>query len=358
MKAKVLSGSLSEDRSSKRELSTKRIKSVRLLPASLWKESPEKLHVQSRSSPDSESGSENEKTVKLLHKYQNESVDGPLQKTDKKFSYKKSAFEDVDVNQSVKSPIRAHNKPWQTQSCSPIKSKGLEHRKGSPKTASGKSGSNRSSFSFNNPSILRSGGHTKLHKCQNCVKRRQNSRTAGTQTDALHEIVPNQDELIEKVVEKSLHNADMLLYHLPVGVESSESASYSTEDTSSMTFDDDDVIHYVTPVSEPRSPVSRSDILFRIDEIQTKLQQIKEDTGCGLLQVRSKIVTNYCFFAGWHSDERHRYRRERFRVRFPGRLSRSQCRQRVATAAMFLRTCVAEALSLGGEPRHSLHASA
>ena len=35
-----------------------------------------------------------------------------------------------------------------------------------------------------------------------------------------------------------------------------------------------------------------------------------------------------------------------------------QCRQRLATAATFLRSCVAQALSRGDGPRHSLHASA
>ena len=34
------------------------------------------------------------------------------------------------------------------------------------------------------------------------------------------------------------------------------------------------------------------------------------------------------------------------------------CRQRLATAAMFLRSCVALALNPGGGPRHSLYASA
>ena len=36
----------------------------------------------------------------------------------------------------------------------------------------------------------------------------------------------------------------------------------------------------------------------------------------------------------------------------------AQCRQLLATAAMFLRSCVAQALSRGDEPRHLLHASA
>ena len=36
----------------------------------------------------------------------------------------------------------------------------------------------------------------------------------------------------------------------------------------------------------------------------------------------------------------------------------AQCRQRLATAAVFFRSCVAQALSHGNRPRHSLHASA
>ena len=35
-----------------------------------------------------------------------------------------------------------------------------------------------------------------------------------------------------------------------------------------------------------------------------------------------------------------------------------QCRQRLATAAMFLRSCVAQALDCEDEPRYSSHASA
>ena len=40
-----------------------------------------------------------------------------------------------------------------------------------------------------------------------------------------------------------------------------------------------------------------------------------------------------------------------------GRSNRTQCRQLLATAVMMLRRCVAQALSSGGGPRHSLDAS-
>ena len=42
----------------------------------------------------------------------------------------------------------------------------------------------------------------------------------------------------------------------------------------------------------------------------------------------------------------------------PGPVKSTQCRQRLATAATFLRSCVARALSCGDGPRRSLHASA
>ena len=42
----------------------------------------------------------------------------------------------------------------------------------------------------------------------------------------------------------------------------------------------------------------------------------------------------------------------------PGPVNSAQCRQRLATVATLLRSCVAQALSRGGGPRHSLHASA
>ena len=42
----------------------------------------------------------------------------------------------------------------------------------------------------------------------------------------------------------------------------------------------------------------------------------------------------------------------------PGPDKSTQCRQRLATVATFLRSCVAEAPSRGDGPRNSLHASA
>ena len=42
----------------------------------------------------------------------------------------------------------------------------------------------------------------------------------------------------------------------------------------------------------------------------------------------------------------------------PGPVKSMQCRQRLATVATFLRSCVAQALSRGDGPRNSLHASA
>ena len=41
-----------------------------------------------------------------------------------------------------------------------------------------------------------------------------------------------------------------------------------------------------------------------------------------------------------------------------GSVKSAQCRQRLATAATFLRSCVDQALSCGHGPRHLLHASA
>ena len=42
----------------------------------------------------------------------------------------------------------------------------------------------------------------------------------------------------------------------------------------------------------------------------------------------------------------------------PGPVKLAQCRQRLATVATFLRSCVTQALSRGDGPRNSLHASA
>ena len=52
------------------------------------------------------------------------------------------------------------------------------------------------------------------------------------------------------------------------------------------------------------------------------------------------------------------YRCGRSGVQFPGRSNQAQCRQWLATAAMFLWSCVAQALNCGNGSRHSLHASA
>ena len=48
---------------------------------------------------------------------------------------------------------------------------------------------------------------------------------------------------------------------------------------------------------------------------------------------------------------------EKSGVRFSGRSNRARGRQRLATAAAFLRSCVAETLSSGNGLRHSLYAS-
>ena len=48
------------------------------------------------------------------------------------------------------------------------------------------------------------------------------------------------------------------------------------------------------------------------------------------------------------------YRCGRFGVQFPGRANRTHCSQRLATVATFLRSCVAQALSRGVGPHHSL----
>ena len=45
-------------------------------------------------------------------------------------------------------------------------------------------------------------------------------------------------------------------------------------------------------------------------------------------------------------------------VRFPGRSNRTHCRQRLATAAMFLRSYVAQTIRSGDGPRRSLWSSA
>ena len=42
----------------------------------------------------------------------------------------------------------------------------------------------------------------------------------------------------------------------------------------------------------------------------------------------------------------------------PGPVKSTQCRQRLATVATFLRSCVAQTLSRGDGPYNSLHASA
>ena len=68
-----------------------------------------------------------------------------------------------------------------------------------------------------------------------------------------------------------------------------------------------------------------------------------------------KTITNL-LPAGWRSGKTHP-RRRRSGVRFPARSNQIQCRRRLVTAATFFRSCAAQALSHGDEPRHSLQAS-
>ena len=56
--------------------------------------------------------------------------------------------------------------------------------------------------------------------------------------------------------------------------------------------------------------------------------------------------------------KRTRYRCGRSGVRLPGRSNRTQRRQRLASAATFLRSCVGQALNRADGPRHSLYAPA
>ena len=62
----------------------------------------------------------------------------------------------------------------------------------------------------------------------------------------------------------------------------------------------------------------------------------------------------------WYSGAvwlKRRYGCGRSVVRSPGQSNQTQCCQLLAAAATFLRSCVAQALSHGDGPRHSLHAS-
>ena len=55
-----------------------------------------------------------------------------------------------------------------------------------------------------------------------------------------------------------------------------------------------------------------------------------------------------------YSVKGFRYRCGRFGTQFPGRSNRTQCSQRLATAATFLWSCVAQSLSRGIGPCHLL----
>ena len=52
------------------------------------------------------------------------------------------------------------------------------------------------------------------------------------------------------------------------------------------------------------------------------------------------------------SGVRHCYRCRRSGVRFPGRSNRTHCRQHIATSAMFLPSCVTQALNCEDGPCH------
>ena len=64
----------------------------------------------------------------------------------------------------------------------------------------------------------------------------------------------------------------------------------------------------------------------------------------------------YLFFFCLNQFLRHGYRCGRSWVQLPGRLNWTQRRQRLATAATFRWSCVAQSLSRGDGPSHSLHA--
>jgi len=118
-------------------------------------------------------------------------------------------------------------------------------------------------------------------------------KTTSTQTEtpdeSLESSYGSKEDLVDDIIERTFASPGLNLCVMPHGLDSSESTSYSTEDTSSMTFDDDDVIISGVNASQIEFGfrVSKSDIIFQMDEIRTKLQQIKEE-------VRNEII-EVCF---------------------------------------------------------------
>ena len=282
----------------------KRKKPTKLLPASLWREAAEKISpMQWRSSPDSDGSSDHSsKAANYLQKYMNESVSGPTRPIkDSRYAYSPNGTCEGKTEQNT-DRSRAYNKPWRARGKAEVhKPRNLQNtpRNTSVRESETKKGLRGGSFgctsSTSSMTSLRSGtrSKSKIYPCQTCLKRQRYTKTTGTQTESPDESLESsfgsKEDLVDDVIKKTLAAPDMTLYVMPQGLDSSESTSYSTEDTSSMTFDDDDVIIDGVSAIQTECGVreSKSDILFGMDEIQTKLQQIREDT-------RSKVA-EVCF---------------------------------------------------------------
>ena len=282
-----------EDPRGVRSSSTPKKKPVRLLPASLWKESSDRIK-QWRSSSDSESSGETGRNANYLQKYKNESVSGPARPIkDTKYTHTPNLSYD-GKSERVLRPSRSYNKPWLRQSSTKERIRHKNHQNPSSREMETKRELRCHKFAFGSsvPALtsLRSGSGSKsrLYICRTCLKRQRQTRTAGTQTetpdDSLESSYGSKEDLGDDVVDTTLSNTGMALYVMPHGVDSSESTSYSTEDTSSVAFDDDDLLNCSSQTALNFHD-SKSDILFRIDEVATKLQQIKEDINSEMQEV-------------------------------------------------------------------------
>ena len=283
------------------------------LAASCWKEPPDRStgQVQWRSSPESNSGSDNGRTFNYLQKYKNESIVGPSQRINPNITYFynrgsviRSSQEQLSAEHS-RTRDRRWNEPEASQNRYNTVPVSKKSKTFSSKTLSSRaketSRSSQSSSVFSSciPSItsLRCGNSSKnfpkSSKCQGCLKKSELLKNVCTQTEMAPKNMTSpffsqSCALDEDIPDKSSPNIDMSLYALLPRADLSESNSFSTEDTSSMTFDEDDVINYNSSIGDltSKNKKAKRSILIDVKEVQSKIRYLKKEAHTALTEVK------------------------------------------------------------------------
>lgn len=242
--------------------------------------------VQYRSSSESDS-SESGKNAKYFNKYKNESVSGPQTRSGDNchgFTFSKARLspEEIKTKYCGKSS-RFNNEKNKFDGKA---EKSLKTFSNCPKKLSCGSTSKSRPLSFSNSQrFTKNGGKNDIKgkrfrnhdgNCPVCTGKKPNLISCSTQTELPDITTTTMSKPIkdveESVIEKCLASAEMSLCAFLPCSESSESNSVVTEDTSSISIDDD-VINFNFAERQVEKVDGSYDVLRQLNKIQTDMQQ-------------------------------------------------------------------------------------